>query len=404
MPEYTYIARAKNGTTEQDVITAYNEKSVVEALRARGLMPTTITEIKKKMDLSSLLGIFNRIKLIDKITFIKNLSVMIKSGLPVSRSLKIMSEQTINKKFAGIVAEVARAVESGSSLADSLSKHPEVFSSLFVSMIQVGEVSGNLEGNMKYLSEQLQRDYDLVSKTKSAMTYPIIVMIALVLVGFAMFTFVLPKLTATFKEFNADLPAMTKLVIAMVDVFSHYGIFLLIGFVAFLAGFMYWRKTEPGKAVIHQVVLIMPVFSGIVKKVNTARFVGVFASLLRSGMPIVDSLDVSANVVGNIYYKKAVKEVASKVKVGSSLGSSFRKYPHLFDPLVIQIMEVGEESGTTDAILSEVAAFYEAEVSETMKNMSSILEPVIMMVVGVVVGFLAVALISPIYSIAQNVG
>lgn len=402
--EFTYTARAKNGTIEHDVITAFNEKAVVEALRSRGLMPTSIKQVRKNLDMSSALDFLTRIKLIDKITFIKNLGVMVKSGMPVSRSLKIMSEQTSNKKFAKIVADVARSVESGSSLAQSLAKYPNVFTPLFVSMVQVGEVSGNLEQNLRYLSDQLQRDYELVSKAKSAMTYPIIVIIALILVGFAMFTFVLPKLTDTFKEFNAELPVMTKMVISAVDIFSKFGIFLFIGLILLGIGFNYWRKTHGGRLVVQKIALHVPVFGKIVKKINVARFVGVFASLLKSGMPIVDALDVSANVVGNIYYKKAINDAANKVRVGSTLASVFKKYPTLFDPLVIQIMEVGEESGTTDVILSEVATFYEAEVSEVMKNLSSILEPVIMMVVGVVVGFLAVALISPIYSISQSVG
>ena len=404
MSEFAYVARAKNGTIEHDNITAYNEKAVVEALRAKGLMPTSIKPIQKTFDLTSILNSLTRIKLIDKITFIKNLGVMVRSGMPVSKSLKIMAEQTANLKFAKILADVARSVEEGITLADSLAKYPNVFSPLFVSMVRVGEVSGNLEQNLKYLSDQLQRDYDLVSKTKSAMTYPIIVMIALVLVGFAMFTFVLPKLTATFKEFNAELPVMTKIVISGVDIFSKYGIFVFIGLAAAGIGFNIWRKTPGGKAVVHKIILHTPVFGKIIKKVNVARFVGVFASLLRSGMPIVDSLDVSANVVGNLYYKKAISDASAKVRVGNTLASVFKKYPTLFDPLVVQIMEVGEESGTTDAILSEVATFYESEVNEVMKNLSSILEPVIMLVVGVVVGFLAVALISPIYSIAQSVG
>ncbi len=404
MADFAYVARAKNGTIEHDTIEAMNEKSVVEVLRSRGLSPTSIKPVQKKMDFGSFTSMIKRIKLIDKITFIKNLAVMIKSGLPVARSLKIMSEQTVNKKFGTVIADVAKGVESGTSLADSLAKYPNIFSPLFVSMVQVGEVSGNLELNLKYLADQLQRDYDLVSKTKSAMTYPVIVIIALILVGFAMFTFVLPKLTATFEEFDAELPMTTQLVMTGVDIFSKYGIFIFLAFILGGFGFMYWRKTPGGQVIVHKVVLNLPVLGKIVKKVNTARFVGVLASLLRSGMPIVESLEVSGNVLGNLYYKKAVKDAAEKVRVGSSMGAVLAKYPHLFDPLVIQIMEVGEESGTTDTILSEIATFYEAEVNETMKNMSSILEPVIMMVVGVVVGFLAVALISPIYSISQSVG
>jgi type IV pilus assembly protein PilC len=228
-------------------------------------------------------------------------------------------------------------------------------------------------------------------------------MVALGIVGFLMFTFVLPKLTETFKDVGAELPLMTRIVIAMVDVFAHYGIFIFVGIIFAVVGFLYWRRSESGKKVIHKVVFYIPIFSNIVIKINLARFVRVFASLIKSGMPIVESLEVSSNVVGNIYYQKVIAEAASKVRIGSPLTAAFKKEPKLFSNLVVQMMEVGEESGTTEAVLAEVANFYEAEVDQTMKNMSSILEPVIMMVIGAVVGFLAVALVTPIYNITQNI-
>lgn len=401
--EYAYTARAKDGTIEKDVMSAFNEKAVVETLRAKGMMPTSVKSVSKGFDLNSLTAIFSSVKLLDKITFIKNLGVMIKSGLPVSRSLRILSEQTPNKKFGQIISEVSRAVESGNSLADSLAKHPNVFSSIFVSMVRVGEVSGNLEQNLHHLSGQLQRDYDLLSKAKGAMTYPVIVVIALMIVGVLMFTFVLPKLTSTFKEFDVELPIMTKIVIAVVDVFASYGVFILIGIVAAGVSFNFWRKTPGGKKIVHMIVLSLPILGNVVKKINQARFLSVFSSLLKSGMPIVEALDVSAQVVGNLYYQNAIKEASGKVKVGNPLAAHFKKNGKLFAPLVIQMMEVGEESGTTDTVLDEVSLFYEGEVDQTMKNLSSILEPVIMMIVGVVVGILALALISPIYSITQSV-
>jgi type IV pilus assembly protein PilC len=403
MPEYNYKARAKDGTVEENTATAINEKAIVDMLRSRGMVPTNIKEIKQKFDFNQLLKSVGRVKLIDKITFIKNLAVMTKSGLPVSRSLKILSEQTANQKFAEILTSVSRAVESGSALADALAKHPNVFSNIFVSMVRVGEVSGNLEQNLHYLSEQLQRDYDLISKAKGAMTYPIVVMVALVLVTFSMFTFVLPKLTATFKEFDAELPMLTRGLIAIVDLFASYGLLAFPLFIGLVFAFLYWRKTPSGKVVVHKVVLKMPVFGKIVKQINLARFLGVFASLMKSGMSIVDSLNVSTDVVGNIYYQQVIAEGANKVKIGSPLTTSFKKRPDLFDPLIIQMMEVGEESGTTDTVLAEIAKFYEGQVDQTMKNLSSILEPVLMLVIGSVVGVLAVALISPIYSITQNV-
>jgi type IV pilus assembly protein PilC len=403
MPDFKYTARSKEGETEVSVISAVNEKAVVDFVREKGLVPTSVAEVKKSYDLSAVFTALQSVKLIDKITLIKNLGVMIKSGLPVSKSLKILTAQTSNPKLANIVGSVSRAVESGTALSEALSKYPDVFSGIFVSMVRVGEVSGNLEQNLGYLAEQMQRDYNLISKAKGAMTYPAVVLVALVLVGFSMFTFVLPKLTATFKEFDVELPLMTKVVIATVDFFASYGLFLMPLFVLMIFFLLYWRKTDSGKSVIHNVVLYMPVFGKIVKKINMARFLGVFSSLLKSGMPIVDSLSVSADVVGNVYYKSVIVDAAKKVRTGTSLTASFKKHPHLFDPLVVQMMEVGEESGTTDTVLVEVANFYESEVDQTMKNLSSILEPVLMLIIGIVVGVLAVALISPIYSITQNV-
>jgi len=275
---------------------------------------------------------------------------------------------------------------------------------VFVSMVRVGEIGGNLEQNLLYLGDQMQRDYDLISKARGALTYPIVVLIALGIVGFLMFTFVLPKLTATFKDLNAELPLMTRVVIRVVDVFANYGVIVLFVLVFLVFGFLYWRKTESGRKVVHKVILHVPLFSGIVKKINLARFVRVLSSLIKSGMPIVQALETSAYVVGNIYYQKVIADSASKVKIGSPLASGFRKYPKLFPSLVVEMMEVGEESGTTDQVLNEVANFFESEVDQTMKNLSSILEPVIMMVIGAVVGFLAVALVSPIYNLTQNIG
>jgi type IV pilus assembly protein PilC len=402
MPNYSYVAHTKEGTIEKNVTVAINQKAVVEFLRAQGMVPTSITEVSQGFDINHFLQGLSSIKLIDKITFIKNMAVMVKSGLPVSKSLKILIEQTSNKKFAEVIAEVSHSVESGTSFAESLGKYPHVFSGVFVSMVRVGEVSGNLDQNLTYLSEQMQRDYDLISKAKGAMTYPIVVVVAMILVAFTMFTFVLPKLTETFKDFDVKLPLMTRMVIGLVDFFASYGLLVLPLFLLMIMGFLYWRKTDPGKKIVHKVVLYLPIFGKIVKKINLARFLGIFASLLKSGMPIVESLTVAGDVLENIYYKKVISDAAAKVKVGSPVGLVFKKNPRLFDPLVVQMMEVGEESGTTDVILSEVAKFYEAEVDQTMKNLSSILEPVLMLIIGIAVGFLAVALISPIYSITQN--
>lgn len=401
--DYQYVARTKTGVIEKNIMQAMNERAVVDALRAQGMMPTSIKEVRKAFNFRRFIDALRPIKLLDRITFIKNLGVMIKAGLPVTRSLKILAGQTPNPKFAKIVNEVANQVESGTSLAEAMIKFPNVFSAIFVSMVRAGEISGNLEQNLDYLADQMQRDYELISKARGAMTYPVMVLIALSIVGFLMFTFVLPKLTSTFTDLNVELPFMTRVVIFIVDIFSKFGLFILLGVILLGVGFMYWRKTMQGKIILHKIVLYLPVISPIVVKINLARFVRVFASLIKSGMPIVEALEVSSHVVGNIYYQRVIAEAASKVKMGSPMTAAFKKEPKLFSNLVIQMMEVGEESGTTDTILSEVANFYEEELDQTMKNLSSVMEPLIMMVIGVVVGFLAVALISPIYNIGSSI-
>ncbi|HTL39258.1 MAG TPA: type II secretion system F family protein [Methylomirabilota bacterium] len=403
MPNFQYTARTKAGTLQKDVMAGANQRTVVDALRAQGLIPVSIRIASAGLNWKASFDFIHKIKLLDKITFIKNLSVMIKAGLPLSRALKVIAVQTPNPKFAKVVADISRMVEGGTALADSLAKYPDVFSAIFVSMVRVGEVSGNLDQNLTYLAEQMQRDYDLMSKAKGSLTYPIIVMGALVIVGFLMFTFVLPKLTATFTEANVALPLTTRVVIFVVNIFAHYGILVMLGFIGLIFGFIVWRRSDMGRTVLHKVILYTPVISTIVIKINLARFVRVFASLIRSGMSIVEALEVSSHVVGNIYYQRVIADAGSKVKMGAPLTSAFKKEPKLFSNLVIQMMEVGEESGTTEAVLTEVANFYESEVDQTMKNLSSILEPVMMMVIGVVVGFLALALITPIYSITQSI-
>ncbi len=403
MPEYSYTARTKEGLIQKGVTTEQTSKAVADSLRQQGLVPTLIKPVLRRFDVKSFFDRARTIKLLDKITFIKNLGVMIKAGLPLSRSLKILALQTPNPRFARVVTDVSRMVEGGTALADALAKYPNVFSPIFVSMVRVGEVSGTLDQNLTYLSEQMQRDYDLMSKARGALTYPIIVMFALGIVGFLMFTFVLPKLTSTFKDLNVQLPLMTRIVIGLVDIFAHYGILLLLLFIVVIGLFFYWRSTMSGKKVLHRTVLYTPVIANIVIKINLARFVRVFASLIKSGMATVEALEVSSHVVGNIYYQRTIAEAASKVKIGSPLTAAFKKNPKLFPNLVIQMMEVGEESGTTDEVLTEVANFYEAEVDQIMKNLSSILEPIIMMVIGVVVGVLAIALVTPIYNITQSI-
>jgi len=385
-------------------MTAPSREAVGRILRDKGFLPTFIEEKREsKIRLDVFKKLFFKVSLLDKMTFIKNLGVTLKAGLPVSKALKVVSEQMPNANFQKIIGDIAHRVETGQTLSDSMKHYPKVFSPIFYNMVKVGEQSGELDKTLKYLASQISRDYNLIRKTKGALIYPAVVLAALVVIGYLMFTFVLPRLTETFVEFEIELPLLTKVIIAVVDIFSKYSILVLILFIALAASFWYWKKTVPGTYVVHKINLKLPVVGKLVKKVNLARFTIIFSSLLRSGMPIVGALKITGETMGNVYYRDSLMEASEKVKMGIDLQASLLRHEDLYPPMVTQMIRVGEESGTMEETLAEVSNFYEAEIDDSVKNLSSIIEPVLVIVIGAVVGVLAVGLIMPIYNLGAGI-
>ncbi|MDP3994170.1 MAG: type II secretion system F family protein [Candidatus Doudnabacteria bacterium] len=353
--------------------------------------------------ISFLKNFLGHVSLLEKLTFINNLAVTIRAGLPVSKALNVLTKQMPNHYFRKIIGEIAHNVEEGKTLSESMAPYKNVFTPIVVNMVKVGEESGELDKTLEYLGKQVARDYNLIRRTRSALIYPAVVGVALVVIGYIMFAFVLPKLTATFKAFDTDLPFLTVTIIKIVDIVSHYSILILVMAVGAVFAFLYWRKTSNGRIILHRIVFAIPIVRILVKKINMARFTIIFSGLMRSGMPIVEALRITANTMTNLYYQRALSDVSEKVKVGVDLVVALEKYPKLFTPMVTEMIQVGEESGTMEKVLGEVANFYEADIDDTMKNLSSIVEPVLVMVIGAVVGVLAVGLILPIYSIGQNI-
>jgi type IV pilus assembly protein PilC len=329
---------------------------------------------------------------------------MIKSGIAAPRALKIIAKQTKNKKFQDCVSDVAHQVESGKSLHEALEMYPKIFSHIFVSMIKVGELSGNLEKSLEYLGVQLEREADLKSKTKGAMIYPAVIVGAMVIMGFLMAVFVLPKLTATFKEFGGKLPLMTRIVVGLTDFMSNNSILAAVILFGGTAGIVYYARTESGGRLLDTLILRFPLISPIVKKINLARFARILSSMMKSGIAIVEGLNVSAEALGNSYYREAIGKAAEEVKLGKNITQALEKDERLFPVIVVQMLQVGEETGSLETILQQLAEHYEAEIDSTMRNISSIIEPILLLVIGAVVGVLALALISPIYNLSQNIG
>lgn len=403
MPDFSYTAITKAGQRVTASIQAVNVQAAGHALKEQGLLPLDIAPLRKTSSWAFLKTI-TTISLDEKIGFVENLSIMLKSGIPLTRAMQILVKQTKNARFNGVIVDIASQVEAGKSLAEALGKHANVFSNIFISMVKVGELSGNLDKSLEYLTIQLHREADLKAKVRGAMIYPAVILAAMVIIGILMSIFVLPKLTSIFKEFGTvDLPFMTKVVISVADFMSAHAVIMVGLIIVFVVGVVLFYRTYQGKRIFDVVTVRMFIIGNIVRKINLARFARILSSLLKSGIPIVEGLEVAGNSLANLPYRELVVKASSEVRLGKNLTETLSKDETLFPVLVVQMLQVGEESGTVEDMLGQLAVHYEEEVDTIMKNLSSIIEPLLLLFIGGVVGVLAVALISPIYSISQSI-
>jgi len=371
--------------------------------------PEKIAETTSKIDqaknimgaISNFFGKFSSIPISEKLFFVQNLGIMLKAGISLSVSLKTLAKQTSNKRFSKIVNDISINVEKGVSFTESLRPHEKIFGQLFVNMIESGEISGKLEEVLKRLYVQFKKNHEMMSKIKGALTYPIVILFVMGGMGIFMIVKVIPQMTAMFKEFNAELPFTTKMLIQFSDSLVAHGLLYLIGLIIFVLIIVQTYKTKKGKYFFHGLLLKLPIFSTIVKKINMANFARTISSLLKTDIMLIKSLQITASVLGNVYYRDALNEMATKIKKGGTINDVISSYPKLFPPIVTQMIAVGEETGELDFILEELAEFYEGEVNETMNNLPSIIEPVMLLLLGLAVGFIAVAIMMPMYSLSS---
>jgi len=344
------------------------------------------------------------IPLTEKIFFIQNLHVMVRTGISLAAALRTLAEQTSHKRFRAVLTDIYGRVEKGTPFARALSAHPNIFPDLMVSMIESGELSGKLDEVLKHVTEQLKKDHELVSKVRGAMLYPAIIVIAMGGIGTAMMVFVIPKLLTIFTEFNTELPLPTRVLIAASNFTTRHGLLLALLAILLIAGARYGiKKTERGKQFFHGLLLRLPLFGGIIKKVNLARISRTFSSLLTTDIPIVQTALITSKTIANIHYRAALIDLSEKLKKGAPVSQVLSAYPHLFPPVVSQLARVGEESGSLDHVLGELASFYEEDVDQIMKNLPSIIEPLLILILGAGVGAMAVAIIMPMYSLTQTI-
>ncbi len=397
---YSYEARTKDGKIKGGMMEAKSRSDLSEKLSDIGLALVSAKESQekkgKKIEISKIL---KRVSNVDKMLFTRHLGVMLHAGLSFSRATTVLAEQTNNAYFREVLESIREDIQKGNQLADSLAKYPKVFNDLFVNMIRVGEMGGNLEEVLNILYLQLKKDHELTSKVKGAMTYPAVIIFAMAVIGVLMMIFVVPSLLKIFTETGAELPASTKMIIFISDSLQNHGLLMLAGFIVFVFAFFKIIKTKEGKRKFDFVLLKLPAIGTIISKINMARFSRTLGSMIASGVSIVKALDIISGTLGNTYYKDSIKDASIQVQKGIALSEVIGKYDKLYYPLMMHMIEVGEETGTLQETLKQVAEFYEDDVEQVTANLSSIIEPVLMLVIGAAVGFFAISMIQPMYSI-----
>lgn len=342
------------------------------------------------------------IPFVQKILFVHNLYIMVKSGLSIVEGLRILSEQMDNKRLKKILGEIKQQVEKGRQLSEVLAEYPKIFPSIYVSMIAAGETAGKMEEALLQVNNQMKKSQELASRIKGALIYPAVILVAMAGIGIEMVVFVLPKIIVMFNDFHAELPLPTRILIWVVRTTESYGLLLAIGFIALIT-FLVWLEKKPRiKRAVHDFNLRLPIFGTIIKKINLASFTLTLSSLLQSAIPIIEAVKITASVLGNIKYREDLLVAAEALKKGEPLSEALNRSPKRFPPMAVQMIMVGEQSGEMEQMLQELSEYYGAEVDNTMKNFSTIIEPVIILALGVAVAGIAVAVIMPMYSLAQS--
>lgn len=405
MTRFNYKTQNNAGKIETGAIEATDKFSLAAQFRNEGKIVISIDEFKQKdyLKLEVINEMLSRIKLQDKIIFARNLSAMINAGLSLSRALGVLERQTTNLKFKKVLQSLTDNISKGKSLSDGMKEFPKVFPPLFVSMVGAGEESGNLAESLLIVGNQLEKTYLLKKKIKGAMIYPAIVISAMIIIAILMFIFVVPTLSETFKSMNAELPTSTAIIIGISEFLANHGLLALLIVVVIITIITIFARTPKGKRYAELILLHLPVISKIVKESNSARTARTLSSLLSAGVDVVEAISITKSVVQNSFYKDVLTVAGENVQKGIPLSSIFMESSKIYPVLMGEMIEVGEETGKLSDMLLRVAEFYENEVDTATRDLSTIIEPILMVVIGGGVGFFAVSMITPMYSIMTNI-
>jgi len=399
MKSFRYKVRDQEGNSSFGSMEAVDEKQVVSVLRGKGMLIMSISE-EDQLGLDSIFGRFSKPKADEVTNFTRQLSTMVGAGLPLVSALRILKNQS-SPSLSTVIDKVLSEVEGGTSLAEALETSGGGFSSVYLAMVRAGESAGVLDQVLKKLADALDKQREFRSKTKGAMVYPVIIMIGIVVISAIMMIFVVPKLTAMYKDFGAELPLPTKILMGVSDfvVKLWYIVLIVVGLLAiFISN---WAKTEVGTLIVEQLVFKIPIWGKLRKDLILTEFARTVSVLLTAGIPILDTLQIVSETIGSKVYGAEIRQAAVMVEKGVSLAEAITRL-EVFPPILGQMISVGEETGKLDEVLAKLATFYEGESEVKIKALTTAIEPMIMVIMGVGVGFLVIAVIMPIYNLTSQ--
>ena len=397
---FNYQARTPTGEVQSGTVEASSKEAAVSLLQRHGLYITFLEEVAAPPVYAKRIKIFERIAAKDIVMFSRQLAIMFKTKVPLVEALETLAAQTKNPDLKEKIFKLAEEVEAGTSLSKAFSLYPKIFSPFFIAMVRAGEASGKLSEALSYLAEHLEREYHLSSKLKGAMIYPAMVLLVAIIVLALMMFYIIPQLTEVLLASGGELPAITKIVISLSAFLRKWGLLLILVLLILVIFAIRYSRSQEGKKFFDQISLRFPITSELVRMICLSRFAENLSTLISGGLPIARALEISGDIVGNTVYKEIIFQTRDGVRKGEPISSTLARFPEIFPPVFTQMTAVGEKTGTLDKTLLEIVSFYQKETDRTIDNLLSILEPVLIIFLGLVVGGLMASVLLPLYRVA----
>ena len=399
--KFNYIVRTQQGEVQNGTIEAPNQATALKTLQDRNFIIVKIQAVEKAPLFVKEIKLFQRVKRKEAFIFFRQLAILVEANIPLIQSLRAIGQQFENAYFVEIIFKVANDVDGGMSFSKALAKHPKIFSPFLVNLIKAGEVSGQLHESLIYLADHLEREYYLISKVRGAMAYPIFILSAFVIVGVLVMVMVIPQLTAILLETGQELPLSTRIVIAVSDFLRNHGLLMLLILTVFSVFFGWYKKTKQGKLYWDTLKLKLPIFGKVLQKTYLAQVADSLSALVRGGVSIIQSLNISGQIINNVIFQEIIWQARDEVKSGRSVSAVLERYYEQFPPLFCQMIKTGEKTGQIDDILEKLSDFYNKEVENVVNTLSQLIEPILIILLGIGVAILIFAVFMPIYNLAR---